>query len=146
MYWSNKVSVLSSLKLVSAKRHNAISPIQHRRSKLIARIDEQIELAQAMLAGQTLVKTRTRIIKNKETGESRAVEQAKRVRPWWFTDERGKLYLQIKYGSRTIELAKGKNSIELGAKDDLVKTLGLVRDAVVVGDLDSAYTILKNTN
>lgn len=131
------MSVLSSLKLVSAKRRNAISPIQYRRNKLIARIDEQIELAQATLAGQTLVKTRTRIIKNRETGESRAVEQAKRVRPWWFTDERGKLFLQIKYGSRTLELAKGKNSIELSTKDDLIKTFFAIRKAAIESELDS---------
>jgi hypothetical protein len=137
------VSILSTLKLVSAKRNAVISPIQHRRNVLVARIDEQIELAKAMMAGESLVKTRTRIIKNKETGESRAVEQAKRIRPWWFTDERGKLYLQIKYGSRTLELAKGKNSIELGAKEDLVKTLSLVRDAVGSGDLDSTFFIAQ---
>ncbi len=137
------MSILSTLKLVSAKRNAVISPIQHRRNVLVARIDEQIELAKAMMAGESLVKTRTRIIKNKETGESRAVEQAKRIRPWWFTDERGKLYLQIKYGSRTLELAKGKNSIELGAKEDLVKTLSLVRDAVGSGDLDSTFFIAQ---
>jgi hypothetical protein len=137
------VSILSTLKLVSAKRNAVISPIQHRRNVLVARIDEQIELAKAMVAGESLVKTRTRIIKNKETGESRAVEQAKRIRPWWFTDERGKLYLQIKYGSRTLELAKGKNSIELGGKEDLVKTLSLVRDAVGSGDLDSTFFIAQ---
>ncbi len=137
------MSILSTLKLVSAKRNAVISPIQHRRNVLVARIDEQIELAKAMVAGESLVKTRTRIIKNKETGESRAVEQAKRIRPWWFTDERGKLYLQIKYGSRTLELAKGKNSIELGGKEDLVKTLSLVRDAVGSGDLDSTFFIAQ---
>lgn len=130
------MSVLASLKLVSAKRRNAISPIQHRRNKLIARIDEQIELAQATLAGQTFVKTRTRVIKNKETGESRAVEQAKRVRPWWFTDESGKLYLQIKYGSRTLELAKGKNSVELADSDQLNSLFTTIKRAVSVGELD----------
>jgi hypothetical protein len=39
-----------------------------------------------------------------------------------------------------IELAKGKNAIELASSADLVPTLQLVRDAVIAGELDEAIS------
>lgn len=43
------------------------------------------------------------------------------------------LVLNIRYGSRVIELAKGKSSIELAGMDDLVPTFELVKRAVEAG-------------
>jgi hypothetical protein len=37
-----------------------------------------------------------------------------------------------------LELAKGKNAIELNQPSELVPTLQLIKDAVVAGELDDA--------
>jgi hypothetical protein len=130
------MSVLAQLKLSNVKTRAGISPVQMRRDKLIARIDEQIALASAMAEGHTFAPSRTRIVKNKETGESRTVEQVKRVKAWWWQGPKG-LLLQVKYGNRTLMLGKGQNAVEVSSKGDLVAALAVVRQAVDAGELDS---------
>jgi hypothetical protein len=130
------MSVLSSLKLTMAKSRNTLPPVIHRRNKLIGRLNEQVKLATAMREGKSYSSTRTRIVKNKETGESHVVEQAKRVRAWWFAGEKGKSFLQVKYGAKTLELLKGKNSVEVSSDAELIQTLELIKKAVESGELD----------
>ena len=59
------------------------------------------------------------------------------MREWWFSNEQGKVCVAIKYGTRILELAKGKHSIEVANANELVKALELVKQAVEVGELDA---------
>lgn len=43
----------------------------------------------------------------------------------------------VRYGAARIELAKGKNAIEVGSMGDLVAALEAVKEAVAAGELDS---------
>ena len=52
----------------------------------------------------------------------------------------GKLNLSIRYGARVIELAKGKNSIELDNLAAVLPTLDLIKKAIEAGELDEAIT------
>jgi hypothetical protein len=57
--------------------------------------------------------TQYRVVKFKsytdsETGLPRQVAQCVTVKPWWFTTQAGKLAVNVRYGSRVLELAKGK--------------------------------------
>ena len=45
--------------------------------------------------------------------------------------------MAIKYGSCTIELAKGKPSVEVASAEDLVKALTAIKAAVEAGELDA---------
>jgi hypothetical protein len=66
------------------------------------------------------------------------IEVPKRIRPWFFTNDSGKLCVQIKYGSRVIDVSgKNKPTIELATADDLIRTLELVRTATLAGELDA---------
>ena len=78
-----------------------------------------------------------RNIKDKLTGERRTVEAVKRVKQWWFVSDTGKVCLQVRYGTRVLELAKGKNSIEVGNAAELMTVLTAVKSAVEAGDLDA---------
>lgn len=129
------MTALAQLKLTTVKGRGVISPVQMRRNKLIARLDEQVSMAQAMIDGRSYAPTRIRTIKDDETGERRSVEQAKRVKAWWWQGPKG-LLLQIKYGTKTLMLAKTQNTIEVAAKTDLVPILEVVRKAVEAGELD----------
>lgn len=71
-------------------------------------------------------------------GARRKVEAHKRVKPWWFTAENGKLGLCVRYGSRVLELAKGKFSIEISSDKELTPTLELLKSAALNGELDAA--------
>lgn len=128
------MATLSSLKLVAAKKSAIINPVQHRRVKICAKIQEQITLAKALHAGQTYVPTRTKIITNGE-GERVQVTQPKRIKAWWFTDGT-KVFLQIRYGAKVVALNGKSNAIECTTPESLITALNTVHEAVLSGELD----------
>ena len=131
------MSAFSGLKLVAAKRPQAASPVVLRRNKLANQLWEQIELARASAEGKTFAPVRMRNVKDKLTGERRTVEAAKRIKQWWFVAENGRVCLQVRYGTRVLELAKGKNSIEVGSGTELQSVLETVKKSVELGELDT---------
>jgi predicted nicotinamide N-methyase len=131
------MSAFNGLKLVAAKRPQAASPIVLRRNKLANQLWEQIELARASAEGKTFAPIRMRNVKDKLTGERRTVEAAKRIKQWWFVAENGRVCLQVRYGTRVLELAKGKNSIEVGSGSELLSVLETVKKSVELGELDT---------
>jgi hypothetical protein len=131
------MSAFNGLKLVAAKRPIAASPIVLRRNKLANQLWEQIELARASAEGKTFAPIRMRNVKDKLTGERRTVEAAKRIKQWWFVAENGRVCLQVRYGTRVLELAKGKNSIEVGSGSELLSVLETVKKSVELGELDT---------
>ncbi len=108
-----------------------------RRNKLAAKLCEQINLAQSQLDGKPFVVMKYRSIKDSETGLRKQVEVPKRIQPWWFQSEAGKVCVAVKYGSCTIELAKGKPSVEVASAEDLVRALAAIKTAVEAGELDT---------
>ena len=131
------MSALNSLKLTSARKPQSLSAIHHRRNKLSNKLWEQIELAKSHISGKPFVVTRFRSVKDEDTGMRRQVEMPKRLRPWWFVAENGKVCLQVRYGTRVLELAKGKNSIEVGSGTELLAVLETVKKCVEDGELDT---------
>ena len=49
----------------------------------------------------------------------------------------GKVCLQVRYGTRVLDLARGKNSIEVGTGAELITVLQTVKTAVEAGELDA---------
>ena len=131
------MSAFSNLKLVTAKRPQAASPVVQRRNKLSNQLWEQMELARASAEGKTYAPVRLRNVKDKLTGERKTIEAAKRVKQWWFVAENGRVCLQVRYGTRVLELAKGKNSIEVGSGTELLAVLETVKKCVELGELDT---------
>ena len=131
------MSALNNLKFVTAKRPTQLSSIQVRRNKLSNRLWSQINLAKALQNGENYTEKKFRTVKDRHTGESRSVELNKRVRQMWFVGENGRVCLQVKYGSKVIEFAKGKNAIEVGSADELIVALTTLKTAAETGELDS---------
>ena len=131
------MSALSALKFVSAKRPTTATPIVQRRNKLTNQLYQQIQLASCLAEGKPYAPTRLRNVTNKETGERKTIEAIKRVKQWWFVEESGRICLQVRYGNRVIELAKGKNSIEVASGVELISVLTTVKKAVENGELDT---------
>jgi hypothetical protein len=127
---------LGKLKLVAFTGPQPVTPQQQRRNKLLIRLREQIALAQAQAQGLTHYGTRLRSIKNEETGERRTVTLPKRVKQWWYTGADGRITVTVRYGSRMLELAKGKSGIEIANSEQLVATLETISQAVAAGELD----------
>ena len=136
--------LLSSLTIVQAKRQSLADPIVFRRMKLIKKLDEQINLANAVLNGTTYVVKRLKNIKNEQNGEIRSFEVVRNVRPMFFKATNNKLCVQVRYGSKVVELAKGKNAIQVDDEKTLVKVLETVRSAVFDGELDEQIAIASD--
>ena len=132
------MSVIAKLKLISSKKSRSLSPIVQRRNKLIAKIAEQTELATAQKEGRLYAPKKLKTVTNVDTGERRTIETTKRVKEWYWTSDAGKINLSVRYGSKVIELAKGKNAIEVANSDELLSTLGIIKEAVMAGELDDA--------
>ena len=131
------MSALANLKLIAAKRPVQLSPVIARRNKVAKRIAEQIALAQAKIEGKGYAPTKQRRVTDEATGESKIITVAKRIKEWWFVTDTGKLCVQLRYGAKTVEIAKGKTAVELAKPADLVPTLETLKAAVESGELDA---------
>ncbi len=131
------MNALISLKLVTTKRPSGLPPIVQRRNRLIAKIWEQTQLAKAQQEGKTFAPVVLRSVKNIESGERSNIETTKRVKPWWWIAENGKICVNVKYGSKVLELTKGKTAVEVGTMSELIPTLETLKSAIAGGELDA---------
>ena len=131
------MSTLNTLKLVATKKPQHQPAILIRRNKLSNKLWEQIQLAKSQISGQAFTVMKYRSIKDAETGFRKQVEVPKRIKPWWFVSDTGKVCFSVRYGSWTIELAKGKPSVEVASAEDLVKALETIKHAVEASELDT---------
>ncbi len=130
------MSTLDTLKLVAVKKPTHTPTVVIRRQKLASKVWEQLQLAKSQIEGTKFEVKKYRSYTDKESGLRKQVEVSKRIREWWFKNEQGKVCVAIKYGTRVLELAKGKHSIEVCSADELIKALELVKQAVELGELD----------
>jgi hypothetical protein len=141
------MGMLSELKLSSLEKPLFRDPITVRREKLMSRILEQLNLIDTMKSGS--VANQYRIVRrmNPETGVYEDVQTDRKVSPWWWQGSDGKWFLSIKYGTQTLELAKGKGSIQVDGLPGVERTLRLIGEATEKGELDdllgSAGTALR---
>ena len=133
-------TILSSLKLVQAKRQAKTDSVQFRRGKVLVKLDEQIALAKALRSGQTLNIKRVRKERDEMTGVLRTIESVKRIKQFWFKSESGKTCVELLYGQTAIEFKKGVTAIELADEGQVVEVLETLRKAVEVGELDTQIT------
>ena len=131
------MNTLDTLKLVAVKKPTHTPTVVIRRQKLASKVWEQLQLAKSQIEGTKFEVKKYRSYTDKESGLRKQVEVSKRIREWWFKNEQGKVCVAIKYGTRVLELAKGKHSIEVGSADELIKALELVKQAVELGELDT---------
>lgn len=61
-----------------------------------------------------------------------------------FPTEAGKIAVSIRYGTRVVEISKGKSAIEVATGDELLKALSLVAKAVEAGELDAQIESASN--
>jgi hypothetical protein len=134
--------ILNSLKFVSAKRLvGSTDPVQFRRQKMIKRLEDQIAMAQAFAEGRQHTLTRPRRSIDPITGQNITLQVPGALRPWWFMSESGKVAVQLRYGSKTIALSKGRNAVEVNSPEELVSVLQTFKTAVAAGELDNEIAV-----
>ena len=125
------MTVLDTLNFVAFNllQNNNLIAVRHR--KLIAKIDEQIQLN----VNKDYTPTQHEWV-SEEHGNQRKVEVSKCVKRWWTASVDGKINLVVRYGSKPLEFAKGKTAIELATKSEVANVLTKVREAFELGELD----------
>ena len=129
------MATLASLKLVAAKKPSNLSSAVLRRNKLLAKLEEQIHLATAHNKGDTYAPMQIKSVTN-AAGERVQITQPKKIKPWWFVSDSGKVCIAIRYGAKVIELAKGKTAIEVNNPAALIEALDAIKAVVQAGELD----------
>ena len=130
------MSMLKGLTFTTApKAANLITPTEYRRSKLVANLMEQRDIATADAEGREYTVTRQRW-QATESGEKKRVEVQKRLKRWWTTDAEGKVVLVVRWGSKLLELQGDKAAIAVGERGKLVSVIDKLIAAVKAGELD----------
>ncbi len=132
------MSHLEKLTVKSVTRANKQDPVQQRRIKLAAAIDEQLNVAAAALKGEDYQVKRKGWGKD-EHGEKVLVDRMRKLRPWFFEQDGG-WYLHCKYGNKVLALGKG-NAVFVKTLKEVQGVLASLKDAVEAGELDEAINV-----
>ena len=128
-------TILKSLSLSVLPTMQAMSPEQHRRAKLIRKLMEQKVIAEADRDGREPNIIQRRWVTT-ESGARAAIDAPKRIKRWWVKDAAGNFLLALRYGSKVLELEKGKTAIVVGNPEQLVPTIEMIIAAINAGELD----------
>ena len=134
---------LASLKLTAARKPRALPDVVKRRNKLLSKLKEQRELALAQSEGRTYVPRRLRTVRDAD-GNTTVREMPVRIKPWWWTGEKNETLLSVFYGSKTLELGKGKTAVEIANPRELVNTLDVLIIATQNAELDAQIDTASN--
>jgi hypothetical protein len=125
----DKMAVLKSLTFTTLPNPGG-NPILDRRTKIIARLEEQ----KLILKDPDY----TRTVRNwvKKDGERLMVEKQQRVPLWWRQHPNGSYALFVRSGLKPIEFEKGKAAIAVPSLDKLPSVIDTLITAVRNGELD----------
>ena len=134
------MSSLAKLTIKTVSRQSKLSPIEARRNKLLAGIEEQLKVVEAAIQGKEYAVTLSRWSKN-DAGEKVRVQRQKVVRSWFFERDGG-FYIQCKYGSKALPLSKDGNAVFVKQIADVPAALQAIYAAAAAGELDGAVAAL----
>ena len=123
---------LADVKLVSAVRPTFQDPVALKRTKFISRVSEQLEIANLLMKGEQIPFT--------SFHDPVSLKRPRKVSPWWWIDKDGKYLMTIKYGSKVIELAKGKPAVQAETLNQIIEVLKSLKLATSNGELDLHLT------
>lgn len=126
---------LENLKIVAQQQKHSRNKTEHRRIKLLEKLDEQLAMVQALIDGEIYTKSKTAYVKN-DDGQRVLVEKQKRVRPWYWMSGAGGCFFQVWYGSKVIELKPGMTAVQVSKREELPAVIRSIIDAVRFGELD----------
>ena len=132
---------LSNLTLTSYRRTQPNrDPVEERRSKTLAALEQQKLVLAAALNGQEHTVTKLGWAHDID-GNRQRIEKTHAVRPWFFQDTEGWV-VQLKYGARVVPLDADNNAVIVQSLDDVAAVLDIFTKAVAAGELDTALAAL----
>ncbi|MDX1483054.1 MAG: hypothetical protein R3229_01125 [Alphaproteobacteria bacterium] len=127
---------ISKRVIAAARPRRRVETDEYRRNKLIAHVEEQIELAELAL--------RDRPLQLKRKRGHRVVNVRPRI--WWKTEPDGTVFTEIRYNKVPLNMAGRGGAIEVGSLKRLPAVYRTVIRAIKAGELDQAIrtAILKS--
>ena len=132
------MSMLKALNIVALPKLSKNDPTLQRRIKLLTQLEQQRELA----TNPNFVVLTQKWVKQ-EDGSKALVDKQKRVKKWWVIDMSGVCFFTVRYGSKLIEIEKGKAAITVGNKENLVSVIDAVIGAVKNGEFDGLLNSIE---
>lgn len=130
------MSALKGLTFAAYTRPDTLSEEVKRRLRLIAHLQEQLEMVSAEASGTIFSVTKRKWQRN-DDGTKTPVETNKRLKAWYSKQANGTFLLTVRYGSRPIEFEKGKAAIVLKSREELTALLPKLISAVEAGEFDT---------
>lgn len=130
------MSHLAKLTIKTVLRQDTLDPVQARRNKLLAAIEEQLKVAESAIAGKQHLVTVPRWSTN-DAGERVRTEHQRVTRAWFFAQDGGH-YVQCKYGSKPLPLNKDGNAVFVKSLTEIPSVLQAFYAAAAAGEFDSA--------
>ncbi len=95
-----------------------------------------------MLNSETFTAYKHKWITNADTGLKERQKLPKIVRTWYYIKD-DVWFIDLKYGNRRLNIANGKNTIEVGKQEQLVPTFETLIAAAEAGELDKQLDALQ---
>lgn len=137
-----KANPLQALTFTTKPKVKPVNSIEVKRDKLIIRLNEQRAMVQCLLNNTEYTAFKDVFILDEESGEKRKVKRPKRIRPWFYQSA-DKYYIEVKYGTKSLEIQKNKPAIDVGSKNDLLTVIDTIIDATRQGFLDTELKAVK---
>ncbi len=136
------MSILKALTLTAIPRAALLTPEELRRGKLLKHLNEQLAIAKADIEGAIHV-VKKRHWQLTEEGGKDLIEVEKRLKRWWSQTATGGYIVAVKWGSKAMELDKGKDGIAVKDLPSVVSLLEKLIKAAEAGEFDA---LISRTN
>ena len=127
---------LDKLNVTQLKRPETLSPTEQRRAKLVAKLEEQLAVAQATAEGKRYVVNKAGWTRDNDGNKTRIVTE-RVIRPWFWPEGEG-FCLVVRYGAKILELSKGKRAINITSAALIPGAINTLIAATKGGELDAA--------
>jgi len=106
------------MKFTATKKPTKSNPVTQRRMKLVTNIERQLQSF---------------------------TDDEVKVNKWWWMEEDGCYYFEVRYGKKPIELQKGMYSVQCLDESELVTNLATIQRMVKQGDFDSQLETMSKS-
>lgn len=135
------MSIIAKLETKKVIRTITNDPVQSRRDKTVASLNQQIEVWKCECDGKAFTKRQSKWIVDTDGNRvKRDVENT--VKPTYFEQDGG-WYVQCRYGSRVLNLYGQSNAVWVKEHKDIGKVLEQLIQAVKDGELDKPLAMLS---
>ena len=93
------MSNLAKLTLSETSPREPTTPLARKRIKLLQKLDQQIEAAEAEARDEQFLEEISRWVRDEETGDKKLVKQQRPIRPWSWQNQHGVWMVSLRDGN-----------------------------------------------